>query len=78
MATLEGLLNSGEDTCRTVSAACLGTLCTCLTDDELSLVLNMQLLGEHGIILRCSNDILYEKLLHLPYKSTIFYVRYFL
>ena len=44
--TLEGLLSCSEDTTRTTAAACLGTLCAFMTDDELSLILNLHFLGE--------------------------------
>ena len=42
---LEGLIGSTEDATRTVSAACLGTLCRSLEDDILVAVLNNDLLG---------------------------------
>ena len=45
-ATLEGLLSTQEDTTRIMAAACLGALCQCLPEDELSCVLSNQLLGK--------------------------------
>ena len=45
--TLEGLLASTEDSTRTTGAACLGALCQCLSQDELAIVLQMNLLGQY-------------------------------
>lgn len=44
--TLEGFLSTTEDTTRIMAAACLGAMCQCLPDDELSVVLNTQMLGK--------------------------------
>lgn len=43
---LESYQTSSEDSTRTVSAACLGSLCHCLDDNLLTSVLNSNLLGE--------------------------------
>lgn len=44
VGSLEGYLSASEDATRTTAAACLGTLCACVGDDELALLLNLQLL----------------------------------
>ena len=45
VSTLQGLLSVPEDVSRMSAAGCLGALCQCLGDDDLSLLLNMHLLG---------------------------------
>ena len=44
--TLKSLMESSEDSTRTTAAACMGTLCPCLGDAELTDVLINKLLGE--------------------------------
>ncbi len=45
-ATLQNFVSVSEDTTRITAAACLGALCAFLPPDELSIVLNLHLLGE--------------------------------
>ena len=46
VGSLEGYLSAPEDGTRTTAAACLGTLCSHVGDDDLALLLNLQLLGK--------------------------------
>ncbi len=55
-ASLEDYITLSDDTTRTTAAACLGSLCRCMTEDELSLVLNMHFLGEESSALHSAAD----------------------
>ena len=44
-SSLEGYLSTNEDSTRTTAAACLGTICKSLKEEELNTVLSKQLLG---------------------------------
>ena len=48
LETLEDLLSTKQDVTRSTAAACLGAMCTCVTEDELTFLLNMQLLSKYS------------------------------